>query len=213
VQRTRDELLRKHKCTTLPTVLVPTFTQIPLFVGLSVVFNRACQRPTPLDSESFATLTSLAHTDPTMTFPVALGLLTLANVESAKWTLNPERKERELKVEKWVADKRAKGEMVIRPADAIRTGLRLVSIGRIIVGALVPGVCFFFFLFVVSIRRFKWCVFQGVLICWITSATFGLVQTWGFDWWERRRRLRLPATKPRSSPPPSAAGHLHRHRR
>ncbi|EIN10436.1 hypothetical protein PUNSTDRAFT_132531 [Punctularia strigosozonata HHB-11173 SS5] len=183
VKRTRDELLRKHRCTTLPTVLIPAITQIPIFVGLSVVFNRACQRPTPLDSESFGTLTSLVHTDPTMTFPIILGLLTLANVESAKWNLSPERREREAKVEKWVAEKREKGEMVVRPANAIRTGLRLVSVARIIVGALVPG---------------------GVLVCWVTSAAFGLVQTWGFDWWERRRRLRLLPTSTTSSPPPSS---------
>jgi hypothetical protein len=34
-------------------------------------------------------------------------------------------------------------------------------------------------------------VWQSIDIYWITSATFGLVQNWAFDWWHRRRKRRL----------------------
>lgn len=120
--------------------IVPLVTQVPVFVGLTMVVSRACQAPTPLDAESFTTLTSLAHVDPTAALPIALGIITLANVESSRWFMSAEQRERERKVDEWTTAKRAKGETVFRPRNILQGGLRLLSIGRIMVAATFPGV-------------------------------------------------------------------------
>jgi mitochondrial inner membrane protein COX18 len=93
------------------------------------------------------TLTSLAHTDPTATLPVVLGIVTLANVESSRWFMTQEEKEREKKVDQWTAEKRSQGHLVLQPKKYIQSALRVLSLGRIIVGSLVPGVSFSFFRF------------------------------------------------------------------
>ena len=60
---------------------------------MTIMFARLAADPTcPFDSESFLTLTTLNHPDPTFTLPVILGLVTMANVESSHWVLNPEEK-------------------------------------------------------------------------------------------------------------------------
>ena len=115
-------------------------TQLPVFILTSAVLAQASRSPTPFDSESFLTLTSLAHADPTATLPVVLGLVTLANVESSRWFMTEKERERERKVDQWTAEKRAKGHFILQPKKYIQSSLRLLSLGRIIVGALVPGV-------------------------------------------------------------------------
>jgi mitochondrial inner membrane protein COX18 len=100
------------------------------------------QPPTPFDSESFFTLTSLALPDPTNMLPLLTGIITLANVESSQWFRTSEQKERDKKVETWTAERRARGETVIRPKDIFINALRGLSIVRIIIGFSLPGVSF-----------------------------------------------------------------------
>lgn len=121
-------------------MLVPPVTQLPLFVGSSMFLSRLSQPPTVFDSESFLTLTSLAHADPTATLPIALGMITLANVESSRWFISKEAKERDELEQKRVAEKRAQGHVVLEPRKIVQSGLRLLSVGRILIGAVVPGV-------------------------------------------------------------------------
>ncbi|KAH7914208.1 60Kd inner membrane protein-domain-containing protein [Hygrophoropsis aurantiaca] len=167
----RDELFSEYRCRPGWTMAIPPLTQLPLFMGMSVVLSRLCQSPTPFDSESFFTLSTLAHTDPTAVLPIALGFITFANVESSRWFITDAQREREKKVQQWKADKAAQGHTVLEPQKIIKSTLRIVSVGRILVALMVPG---------------------GVVLYWVTSAAFGLVQTWAMDYWELRRRRKLP---------------------
>ncbi|KAK7695905.1 hypothetical protein QCA50_000544 [Cerrena zonata] len=160
------ELFAKHGCSPTATMLIPMASQLPLFVGTSMLFSRLSQHPTVFDSESFLTLTSLSHSDPTLTLPIVLGLITLANVESSRWFMSADALERERKVSQWTAEKRAKGHTVLQPKKIIQSSMRLFSIGRILIAAMVPG---------------------SVQLYWVTSATFGLLQTWVLDYWDSRR--------------------------
>jgi hypothetical protein len=87
------------------------------------------------------TLTTLVHADPTTTLPIILGIVTMANVESSRWFMTEEEVEREKKVEQWSAEKRAQGHTIVQPKKHIQSALRLLSVGRILLGAVVPGVC------------------------------------------------------------------------
>ncbi|EIM88325.1 uncharacterized protein STEHIDRAFT_55480 [Stereum hirsutum FP-91666 SS1] len=175
----RNELFRKYKCTPFATMLIPPLSQLPLFALTSVTLSHACQAPTILDSESFLTITSLSHPDPTTALPIALGLISLANVESAKWWVSDVARER-LEVERKKKEENEKrGVREIKPRELVQGALRALSVGRILLGALVPG---------------------GVLIYWVSSAAFGLLQTWAFDYWDyrraqARRHLEVQATK------------------
>jgi inner membrane protein COX18 len=121
-------------------MVIPVLTQLPLFMGFSIVLNRLSQAPTPFDSESFLTLSTLVHADPTATLPIVLGLITLANVESSRWFITGEQREREEKVQKWKEDRVSRGETVIEPQKIVKSVLRLISVGRIIIATMVPGV-------------------------------------------------------------------------
>ncbi|KAH8999232.1 hypothetical protein EDB92DRAFT_1932619 [Lactarius akahatsu] len=158
----RDELFASHRCRPWVTMLVPPLTQLPLFVGSSMFLSRLSQPPTVFDSESFLTLTSLAHADPTAALPIALGIITLANVESSRWFISKEAKERD---------------------ELEQRGI--LSVGRILIGSVVPG---------------------SVLLYWVSSATFGLLQSWVFDYWERQRsnRRKLNVLQTSSASPKSS---------
>jgi len=164
----QKELCKEHNCTVLPTMLIPVVSQLPLFVGLSMVFGRASIPPSVLDSESFLTLTSLTHGDPTLTLPIALGVVTFANVDASRWFMTPEALAREQRQAEFNAKKRAAGESVFEPRKIFQNTLRLASVGRILIAALVPG---------------------SVQLYWLTSAVCGLFQTWAIDWWDHRRRM------------------------
>lgn len=175
---------------------IPPLTQLPVFVGCSVVLAHVSQHPTPLDSESFLTLSTLVHPDPTAALPIALGFITLANVESSRWFMTDQQREREAKVQTWKEEKIAKGERVIEPQKIIKSALRLVSIGRILIATMVPGVE----LLSLSCGFLDSSPSQSVVLYWVTSATFGLVQTWLLDYWELQRKRRLGASASSSSP-------------
>ena len=124
----------------MPTIVAPIVTQLPLFVGTSMMLSHASAAPTVLDTEAFFTLTSLAHADGTATLPIVLGLVTLANVESARWFVSAEVLAREQQVAAWTAARRARGETVLEPRRIYQTALRVMSVGRILIAAMVPGV-------------------------------------------------------------------------
>jgi inner membrane protein COX18 len=136
----RKQLFSEYRCSPGLTIAIPIITQVPLFMGFSIVLNRLSQAPTPFDSESFLTLSTLAHADPTATLPIALGLITLANVESSRWFMTDTQRERQEKVQKWKEGRVARGETVIEPQKIIKSVLRLISVGRIVVATMVPGV-------------------------------------------------------------------------
>jgi len=78
-----------------------------------------------------------------MTLPVVLGLLTMANVESGNWVMNAAEREQKRTFEAEEAKRVATGGKVqIQPGKIISTSLRTLSIIRIIVAALTPGVSF-----------------------------------------------------------------------
>ncbi|KAI0796717.1 60Kd inner membrane protein-domain-containing protein [Abortiporus biennis] len=170
LEKRRDELFKLNHCSPKITMLIPPVSQLPLFVGFSMMLSRISQAPTVLDSESFLTLTSLAHPDPTLTIPIVIGVITLANVESSRWFMDAAAIEREKKVAEWTAQRRAQGHNVLEPKKIIQSSLRVLAVGRILIAALVPG---------------------SIQVYWLTSATFGLLQSWIIDFWEaRRRRMR-----------------------
>lgn len=203
----RTELFAQHRCRPWLTMLIPPLTQLPLFVGSSMFLSRLSQPPSAFDSESFLTLTSLSHADPTFALPIALGLITLANVESSssiRWFASAEAREREELEEKRNAEKRAQGHIVLQPQRIVQSALRLLSVGRILIGALVPGVrtpVSFFFPFCLNeefhCSSFRCadaeffcclcCFLQSVVLYWVSSATFGLLQSWIFDYLDKRR--------------------------
>jgi len=174
----RKKLLAEHRLSPTMIMAIPALTQLPVFVLSSLVFTRMTQAPSGLDAESFWTLTSLVNPDPTATIPVVLGLVTFANVESSNWFITDAQKARQEKVDRWNADKRAQGHIVLEPKKLVQNGLRMLSVGRILVAAMVPG---------------------AVEIYWLASASFGLLQSWVFDYLERRRAMRSTPTKPKSS--------------
>jgi hypothetical protein len=143
----RKELFTKHRCHHWLTMAIAPLTQLPLFVGSSMFLSRLSQAPSSaFDAEAFLTLTSLAHADPTAALPIALGLVTLANVESSsslRWFGSAEAKEREERERRRVEEKRAQGHIVLEPRRIVQSALRLLSVGRILIGAVVPGVSTF----------------------------------------------------------------------
>ncbi|KAH8113238.1 hypothetical protein DFH11DRAFT_1600910 [Phellopilus nigrolimitatus] len=174
VDTRRRELFVAHSCAPMPTMLVPALTQLPLFVVSTALFSSLAIRPTPLDDEAFLTLTSLARPDSSGALPVALGLVTLANVETGGWFVGAERAARNAQIEEGIAKSAAKRReegvpVVPRTKDVVQGALRILSVLRIVIGVMVDG---------------------SVIVYWLSSATFGLFQSWGFNWWDARRAER-----------------------
>jgi inner membrane protein COX18 len=136
----QKRLLAEHSATPWVTVLLPVAAQLPVFVLSTVVVARACAPGSPRDAEAFLSLTSLTHVDPTAALPIALGLVTLANVESSSWFASAAQAERARNTAEWAAARRARGENVLETGKYIKSGLRLLSVGRILWAATVPGV-------------------------------------------------------------------------
>lgn len=65
----------------------------------------------------------------------------MANVESSNWVMNAAERERAQKIEDMNAKKLAEGgKPNIQPKKLIKSGLRALSVGRIILAAMTPGV-------------------------------------------------------------------------
>ncbi|KAJ8519392.1 hypothetical protein ONZ45_g3668 [Pleurotus djamor] len=164
----RKQLYKKYKCGPLTSIIVPTLSQLPVFVVTSMMLSRLSLPPTPFDSEAFLTLTTLAHPDPTMALPIILGMITMANVESSNWVMTAAERERQQRIDENNVKRIAEGQKpLIQPNKLIKSGLRILSVGRIMFAAVMPG---------------------SVTLYWVTSATFGLFQTWAMDWWDVKRK-------------------------
>ncbi|KAE9389621.1 hypothetical protein BT96DRAFT_967944 [Gymnopus androsaceus JB14] len=155
------ELVKTYKCSTVPTTLIPAIAQ------------------------SFLTLSTLNHPDPTFTLPVIVGLVTMANVESSTWFMNATEKEalraNEAKRAEMVAKSQDRWSMVkLNLVKNVKDSMRILSVLRIGLASIAPG---------------------AVVLYWVTSATFGLVQTWLVNWLDMRWRRKLVA----STPPPTLA--------
>ncbi|KIK68031.1 hypothetical protein GYMLUDRAFT_155039 [Collybiopsis luxurians FD-317 M1] len=177
----RKELAKIHHCSPVTTALIPIVPQVPLFVLMTMTFARLAADPTsPFDTESFLTLSTLNHPDPTFTLPVVLGLITMANVESSHWVLSPEEKAALKESEKNMAvnveksgDKWTKVKLNLR--SRLKDSMRILSILRIGLASIAPG---------------------AVTLYWVTSAIFGLAQTWLVNRIEVKRRRKLIASTP-----------------
>ncbi|KAJ3819144.1 60Kd inner membrane protein-domain-containing protein [Lentinula raphanica] len=182
IMKTRSKELEKtYRCKPLITSLIPAMAQAPLFIAMTMVFARLAADPiSPFDSESFLTLSSLDHPDPTFTLPVVVGLLTMANVESSHWVLNPtERdmvKENEKKMKEAVEKSGDKwSKLSFKLKSNMKDSMRVLSILRIGLAAVAPG---------------------AVTLYWVTSAAYGLFQTWLVNWLAVRKRRQWLATSP-----------------
>lgn len=172
----RKKLLQKHKCGPLRTMILPPLSQLPVFIGFTIILSRLSQDPTPFDSESFLTLTTLAHPDPTMTLPIVLGLITMANVESNNWLMNATERAKLRRLEQEKAKRiTEKGTRSIKLGKVVKTALRGLSVLRIIIASVTPG---------------------SIALYWVTSATFGLIQTYVMDWMDIRRKRLLTMPVP-----------------
>jgi hypothetical protein len=127
-ERTK-ELCKKHNCTQWVTIAGNIATQFPPFMLLSVVLHHASQAPTPLDSESFLTLTTLTHPDTTFFVPILVGIATLANIEVNGWT-----RLRRLKSMSSLQSERP------TLSSMSKSTYRLLSLFRVSLTATVPGV-------------------------------------------------------------------------
>jgi hypothetical protein len=151
-------LIKKYSTQTIPTAAIAIVPQLIVFMATTQVLHFACQPPTPLDSESFFTLSTLIHPDTTTVLPVALGLITLINFETMHWWWRPYLKQSQFDAMREASEKRVsperQGEQVVAvkftSADRsgarywlTRTGLRGVTIFRLLWAATEPGVRLF----------------------------------------------------------------------
>ncbi|CAK5275620.1 unnamed protein product [Mycena citricolor] len=174
VKAEQKRLIAQHKCHPVLSMAVSPLSQLPVFVVMSIMFNRLAQDPTPFDSEAFFTLTTLNHPDQTWTLPIILGMVTMANVESNNWLMSAYQRERLRKAEEHRQKLAASGQMTIRPQRVVKSVLNVLSVARILLAAISPG---------------------SVVLYWTTSATFGLVQTWILDYSPAHRAKTLESVQ------------------
>ncbi|KAF9008982.1 60Kd inner membrane protein-domain-containing protein [Cyathus striatus] len=171
LQARQKQIFQEHKFKPWLPIILPPLSQLPFFFGFSVMLSRLSSGDTPFDSEAFLTLSTLAHPDPTMTLPIILGFITMANVESSQWVMNAAERAELRRVEDHKADQIRQGaKPKLELAKVLKTSLRGLSIVRIIIAAIAPG---------------------SVTLYWVTSAAFGLVQTWITDYIAIRRKRKL----------------------
>ncbi|KAJ6539442.1 60Kd inner membrane protein-domain-containing protein [Mycena capillaripes] len=177
VSSEQKRLITEHKCNPIVSMVASPASQLPVFIVMTMMFNRLAQDPTPLDSEAFFTLTTLNHPDSTWTLPIMLGLVTMANVDMNSWLMSAVQRDRLQKMEEKRAQQIAAGvKPGIQAHKIIKNALFLLSIGRIALAAITPG---------------------SVVLYWTTSAVCGLIQTWILDY--------TPTGKPTvQSAPPNA---------
>lgn len=125
---------------------IPPLAQLPPFIIITMVLRQLSESPTPFDSESFLTLSTLAHPDPTMTLPIMLGVITMANVESSNWLMTATQRESLQLMEKKREAARAAGNRIVEPGQIIKTSLRGLSVFRILIASMMPGVSIYIIL-------------------------------------------------------------------
>ncbi|PBK72700.1 hypothetical protein ARMSODRAFT_881222 [Armillaria solidipes] len=167
------QLCKVYRCQKIPTMVVPPLSQMAVFFPMSIFFGGVAADPfSGFDAESFMTLTSLSHPDETLTIPILVGLITMANVESSTWFMTATEKQAVAQREQRRKDAASKGVHHIAPANGIKQALRAVSVLRIVFAAQVSG---------------------AIALYWATSSLCGLFQTWFMESLRRR--------KPGPSPP------------
>jgi mitochondrial inner membrane protein COX18 len=121
-------------------MFIPPLVQLPPFFAITMMLRELSQSPTPFDSESFFSLTTLAHPDPTMTLPILLGAITMANVETNNWLMTATQRANLKKVEDKRAQMVADGKRILEPGKIIKNALRGLSVIRILIASVMPGV-------------------------------------------------------------------------
>lgn len=120
---------------------MPPLSQMAVFFPMSIFFGGVAADPfSGFDAESFMTLTSLSRPDETLTIPILVGLITMANVESSTWFMTAAEKQAVAQREQRRKDAASKGVHHIAPANGIKQALRAVSVLRIVFAAQVSGV-------------------------------------------------------------------------
>ncbi|KAK0468233.1 60Kd inner membrane protein-domain-containing protein [Desarmillaria tabescens] len=161
------QLCKVYRCQKIPTMVVPPLSQMAVFFPMSIFFGGVATDPfSGFDAESFMTLTSLSHPDETLTVPILVGLITMANVESSTWFMTATEKQAVAQREQRRKDAASKGVHHITPANGIKQALRVVSVMRIVFAAQVSG---------------------AVALYWATSSLCGLFQTWFMESLRRRK--------------------------
>jgi len=137
-----NQLIEERNCDPKWTIPISVLVQAPPYIVFSIILSCAAADPlTPFRSESFLTLTSLAHPDPTMTMPIVLGIISMANVDTRNWWLTLAEREKEKKFHEWKATKAERqGKPYIK--SPLKNIMRGLSIARIGLAMLVPGVSF-----------------------------------------------------------------------
>ena len=202
-QATTD-LCRENKCRQWPTALIPPLVQLPPFLLVSYMLRDLCVSDSSFATEAFLMLSKLAAPDETFALPIAVGLLTMANVEINAWFSKNVRggsgSRTATAQEVEVATKAPEGQSAVQQSskinlsDTLRGVMRALAVGRIIFTALAPGVCdktpssdFLFDL-----------VSQAIALYWTASAAGGLVQTWIMNQLDIRRRAKSQSSKVQS---------------
>ncbi|KAG9126473.1 hypothetical protein FRC07_003289 [Ceratobasidium sp. 392] len=172
------ELNKIHRCSPLPTMIAPFAVHAPLFILATASFRQAAIMHTapmnPLASESFLTLPSLAHVDPTGVLPIAVGLLMFSNIELGRLS-------RPAKQVAPALDTSTRETPATEPprvsslVAALENGLRGASILFIWVAMQSPG---------------------AVVLYWLTSASYTLI--------ERMLFINYGKLKPSPIDPPTA---------
>ncbi|KAG8742576.1 DNA-directed DNA polymerase epsilon, subunit B [Ceratobasidium sp. 414] len=152
------ELNKIHRCSPLPTMLAPFAIHAPLFILATASFRQAALMHTapmnPLALESFLTLPSLAHVDPTGVLPIAVGLLMFSNVELGRLS----RPTKQVKPAPSDGSRETPTTELPRMSSlvtALENGLRGASILFIWVAMQAPG---------------------AVVLYWLTSASYTLIE-------------------------------------
>ncbi|PBL02417.1 hypothetical protein ARMGADRAFT_1005798 [Armillaria gallica] len=161
------QLCKVYRCQKIPTMVVPPLSQMAVFFPMSIFFGGVAADPfSGFDAESFMTLTSLSRPDETLTIPILVGLITMANVESSTWFMTATEKQAVAQREQRRKDAASKGVHHIAPANGIKQALRVVSVLRIVFAAQVSG---------------------AIALYWATSSLCGLFQTWFMESLRRRK--------------------------
>ncbi|KAJ1308415.1 hypothetical protein OPQ81_004120 [Rhizoctonia solani] len=157
------QLNKLHRCSPIPTMIVPFAVHAPLFIMATASFRHAALMSyapmNPLASESFLTLPSLAQVDPTGVLPIALGLIMFSNIELGK--LSRPSKLTKPSTPNNAASKPGSEDNALEPPKmstiiaAFENGLRVVSILFIWIAMQAPG---------------------SVVLYWLTSASYTFLE-------------------------------------
>jgi inner membrane protein COX18 len=110
-------------------------------VVLSATFLWVANAPgSVLHDEAILTLQSLAYPDLTVALPVIIGLISLATIETSQWLVTEERAIRLRKTSFRNEVQWDQGKIIINPCRHIKGIMSGLSVGRIILAAMMPGV-------------------------------------------------------------------------